>query len=32
MEIRNIRIVAHPSTTMLCISYGAGVDHHYYGN
>ena len=32
METRNIAIIAHPSTTMLRIGYGAGVDHYYYGD
>jgi len=27
MEIRNIAIIAHPSTTSLRVGYGAGVDH-----
>ena len=27
MEIRNIAIIAHPSSTTLRVGYGASVDH-----
>ena len=29
MEIRNIAIIAHPSSKTLRVCYGASVDHYY---